>query len=349
MSSIVGWDIGGANLKAALLDSTGKVIRVLQLPCELWRGLNQLELAMRSVLEVLKLNGMEAKHAVTMTGEMVDLFTSRHDGVMQISALVADLLGSEVLFYGTDGSFVNINDVFKQAQYIASSNWHASANVLAKDIEDALFVDIGSTTTDIIVIEAGEVKNTGLTDAVRMQNDSLIYTGVIRTPIMALGSKVQFEGIATNVAAEYFATMADVYRLTRELPPAVDVSESADTKGKTPLESARRLARMIGYDVEGKPIEAWINLAKAFSAMQLNQIKTAVLKYLKPNAALVGAGVGSFLVKALASELNHPYESISIRTLNESDVELQNAVETCFPAYAVAKLAQINFTANKHA
>ena len=41
----VGWDIGGAHLKAVLLDSEKNILKALQLPCELWRGLDRLEAA----------------------------------------------------------------------------------------------------------------------------------------------------------------------------------------------------------------------------------------------------------------------------------------------------------------
>ena len=35
---IIGWDIGGAHLKAVLLDANGDVLNIKQLPCPLWRG-----------------------------------------------------------------------------------------------------------------------------------------------------------------------------------------------------------------------------------------------------------------------------------------------------------------------
>ena len=35
----IGWDVGGAHLKAALLDTSGALLQVVQVPCALWRGL----------------------------------------------------------------------------------------------------------------------------------------------------------------------------------------------------------------------------------------------------------------------------------------------------------------------
>lgn len=334
---IIGWDIGGAHLKAVLLDDKGQVIQVLQLPCQLWRGLNQLEAAIATALKAFEIKQGDVQHAVTMTGELVDLFPNRHAGVMEISTLVAKLLGKETLFYVANSGFVTIERVSDVTASIASTNWHASASALAMRVDEALLIDIGSTTTDIIAIEAGKVSNSGLTDGLsdswRMQADSLVYTGVVRTPVMALAQKLPFEGAESNVAAEYFATMADVYRLTGELLPDADMAETADGKGKTELESARRLARMIGHDVEDKPMQVWKSLANTCRTLQLNQIKAALLKHLKPGMSIIGAGAGSFLVKVLADELKHAYEPISMRVAGHINLEV------CFSAYAVAYLA----------
>ena len=70
--NIVGWDIGGAHLKAILLADGGEVLQVLQLPCPLWRGLDQLETAIAHTLNAFKIEVSSACHAVTMTGELVD-------------------------------------------------------------------------------------------------------------------------------------------------------------------------------------------------------------------------------------------------------------------------------------
>ena len=367
MSKFIGWDIGGAHLKAVLLSDSGEVLQVLQLPCQLWRGLEQLELAINVALKAFKLAPAEALHAVTMTGELVDLFANRHEGVIAISTLATKLLGKDTLFYAANIGFVALERVSALTPYIASTNWHASASALAMHASDVLFIDIGSTTTDIVAIEAGKVKSLNLSDAARMADDSLVYTGVVRTPVMALAQKLSFEGIEINVAAEYFATMADVYRVTGELLPEHDMSDTADGKGKTELESARRLARMIGQDVENKPIETWKTLAKTCKTLQMNQISAAVAKHLKPNMMIIGAGAGSFLVQQIAHELKQAYEPISMR-VSRMNNQLQlvysagttlavaglpwsalvqgrtiinkHDLEVCFPAFAVALLAK---------
>ncbi len=339
MSKLIGWDIGGAHLKAALLSADGELIDTLQVVCPLWRGLDKLEQAINAVLIAFKAKPHDIKHAITMTGELVDLFTNRHEGVVKIAQFVEHLLGRQCQFYAANKGFVAINQVAENTNHIASTNWHASASLVAYYCHDALLVDIGSTTSDIIAIQSGKVLSAALSDASRLQQDTLVYTGVIRTPVMVLARKIVLSNVETNLMAEYFATTADIYRLTGELDESADMAETADGQGKSQLESARRLARMVGYDVEDKAMDVWVQLAFSCRAAQLTQLKAAVLKHLKPNVPLIGAGAGSFLVNALAQELKVPYVSINAILASKMSV-MQNAqtLEVCFPAYAVAQL-----------
>ena len=350
---VIGWDIGGAHLKAVILDAEGNFINSIQLICPLWRGLIYLERAILDALQAFNIEPSKACHAITMTGELVDLFESRYDGVCKIALVATVIMGEKVWFYAAHEGFVCSQDVHRFASIIASANWHASVSVLALNMQNALFVDIGSTTTDIIAIKNGKVISEGTTDAYRLQADSLVYTGIIRTPVMALAQKLLFANndamVETNVAAEYFATMADVYRLTGELTASVDVAETADGKGKTQLESARRLARMIGHDVDTRQndnnsLEKWVKLAFTCRNLQLQQIKTAMLKQLKPQMSIIGAGAGSFLVKSIATELNYSYSPVSdliaILHAEQPNLHALDRINVGFPAYAVAYLAR---------
>lgn len=338
----VGWDIGGAHLKAALLDERGQVVHAIQLPCTLWMGLDRLETSLMAAMKALNVVPEQAQHVVTMTGELVDLFASRRDGVVQISTLVTKVLGDEVWFYSMDdtvtgNSFLSLSEVLQHTTIVASANWHASASLLSQSAPNALLIDIGSTTTDIIAIEDGIVVDSGLTDATRMQHDSLVYTGVVRTPVMAVAQKLMLDGKETNVAAEYFATMADVYRLTEELPSAVDLAGTADGQEKTLLASAQRLARMVGHDAEDKLMLCWQQLANDCREKQIEQIELAVMKQMKGNMTIVGAGAGTFLTKVIAHRLNQPYVEFSSFFKSEA----WHDIAVCLPAYAVAKLASL--------
>ena len=70
---VIGWDLGGAHLKAVVLDEHAAVRHVLQRPCPLWQGLDRLMSAFEQICRFLT-PGISCIHAVTMTGELVDLF-----------------------------------------------------------------------------------------------------------------------------------------------------------------------------------------------------------------------------------------------------------------------------------
>jgi (4-(4-[2-(gamma-L-glutamylamino)ethyl]phenoxymethyl)furan-2-yl)methanamine synthase len=339
MRNVMGWDIGGAHVKAVLLDNDGNIMRVVQLACPLWLGINQLTTAMVKILKNVAVEPQPLHHAVTMTGELVDLFVNRHEGVVAIAECVSALLGNNTLFYCNGGEtntpqFVTKAHVSAMSKWIASANWHASACLVAQHLPSALLVDIGSTTTDIIAIHQGKIVSRALTDAERMQQDALVYTGVVRTPVMAVAHKLCLDNHETNVAAELFATMADVYRLTGELCESVDMADTADGEPKTILASARRLARMVGHDMEDKPLQSWQNLAQACREKQCNQIQLAIQKQLIDNMTIVGAGAGHFLVETIAQSLQQHYTALS-SILGQA----QHDVVICLPAYAVANLA----------
>jgi len=338
----IGWDIGGAHQKAVLLNECGQVEHTIQLSCHLWLGLDRLENSLITALKEFDVDPDQAQHLVTMTGELVDLFANRHEGVVQISTLVTKILGDDTWFYCTDeavmnNSFLPLSKVLLHTMTVASANWHASASLLAQLEPDVLLIDIGSTTTDIIAIEGGKVINSGLTDAERMEHDSLVYTGVVRTPVMAIARKLMLDGKQTNVAAEHFSTMADVYRLIKELPFENDLSDTADGQAKTLLASAQRLARMVGHDAKDKPMLCWQQFANDCRENQVEQIKTAVIKQIKGNMTIVGAGAGSFLTKEIAHRLDLPY--VGLESLFKHEVGHDLAV--FLPAYAVAKLASL--------
>jgi len=337
IETCIGWDVGGAHLKAVLLDNDGQVLAATQVYCPLWRGLRELEFAIDNVL----LDFSADHHIVTMTGELADIFANRRDGVLKIAAILSSKLHGKVRYYAGSSGFVNDDAIEQHCADIASMNWLASVQYVARKVPKALFVDIGSTTTDIALIDNGMPQVIGFTDAARMQCDELVYTGVVRTPLMAMAQKIPFAGKMTNVAAEYFATAADVYTLTGELGLAENMAETADGADKTVQASTRRIARMIGCDADDAPASLWMELAHSFKSVQLDQIRHALLKQmslLKDSSGLkvIGAGTGAFLVAELAKQLGLEYRAV---TEFIAGGEAGKMAAVCFPAYAIAYLA----------
>ena len=343
---IIGWDIGGAHLKVAMMDSSGKILAVIQQSCLLWKGLNELGVAIDAVMESIP--EQPILHAVTMTGELVDVFPCRQQGVSAIVDYIAHRFGQEsiTLFAGNKGFIAPEQLSQDTANDIASANWLASATVVAKTIKTGLFVDIGSTTTDIIVCRDATVQMRGTTDFERLTVEEMVYTGIIRTPVMSISPEVDFNGHRVGVMAEYFATMADVYRLTGELNESHDQMAAADNGEKTEACSGKRLARMIGCDYQASEHEQWRQLAKNIRSMQLSRLQKACERQLSrglidSKACLVGAGIGRVLVKELANRLDYPY--IDFEDLfNSSAIDSEMSIADCAPAVAVSDLARLS-------
>lgn len=334
----IGWDVGGAHLKAVLLDNKGAALAATQVYCPLWRGLRELEFAIDQVL--LEFNA--GSHAITMTGELADIFPNRREGVLQIAATLAKKLHGDLRYYAGRHGFVYQDAIDHNWSDIASMNWFASVQYVAQKVHHALFVDIGSTTTDIALIEDGLPRTQGFTDTARMQCDELVYTGVVRTPLMAIAQKIPFAGKPTHVAAEYFATAADIYTLTDELDAADNMADTADGTDKTMQASARRIARMVGCDADDAPPSAWVELAHAFKKVQLAQIRQAVENQMtlvddRKDIQIVGAGAGAFLAAELASQLGLAYQPVAA-LIAAIDQTTRDRASVCFPAYSVAYL-----------
>jgi probable H4MPT-linked C1 transfer pathway protein len=338
--AIIGWDVGGAHLKAARLGASGAVEEVLQLPCPLWQGMEHLHGA---VSEVLSRFGHAPWHAVTMTGEMVDLFKTRSEGVGRLVQAMEERLsgGAVIRFFAERDGFLDAAGATAAPARVASANWLASAALVAARTEAALFVDIGSTTIDLVPVRAGKVGARGRDDAERLVSGELVYSGVVRTPVMALAGRVPFGGHWVPLIAEYFATAADVYRLTGELPECADQHPAADGGEKTVEGSARRLARMIGRDSDSAPLTAWRQLAAWLSQAQVRRLADACdrqlsLGVLPEDAPIVGAGVGRFLAARVAQA--HGRRFVPFASLLDGPVALADQLSACAPAVAVAWL-----------
>lgn len=337
----LGWDLGGAHLKAVLVQQgDGHVLQVFQQPCPLWRGIDQLEQAVANVMSSLQ--RVPQRHAVTMTGELADIFPSRDVGVALMTECMSRYLKeAEMRIYAGPAGFVSADSIHTHKQSIASANWHASAAFLAAKFGDGLLVDIGSTTADLIMLHRGMPAARGYSDAERLQSEEMVYTGVIRTPVMAVAQQLPFAGEWQRLTAEHFATMADVYRLTGELPEDYDMADTADGAGKTETDSARRLARMVGRDLEDATMAEWHQLAQAVRSKQLRTLQDAVQRHLSRGllpemAPIVGAGAGRFLARELARIMNRSYVDVAelIPVINGS----AEWAGVCLPAYAVAWL-----------
>jgi (4-(4-[2-(gamma-L-glutamylamino)ethyl]phenoxymethyl)furan-2-yl)methanamine synthase len=303
----IGWDIGGAHVKACLLQG-GEVVDVAQWGCPLWQGLDHLARALQAARTRWPAFDA-AQHAVTMTGEMVDLFPDREAGVRGIAAALAAALPSRpgaLHFFAGDAGWCAPAQVTRHWEHIASANWLATARHAALVFPQGVLVDIGSTTTDLIAFGNERVLATSRTDAERLVSGELAYHGVVRTPVCVLTQRIEWRGRASHVMNEFFATTADVYRLCGELDPAHDLYPSADNAAKSLPATRQRLARMVGLDERDASAEEWLELARAWRAAQVEAIGSQLRRVLAAHAlsreaVIVSAGCGAFLVPDLAA------------------------------------------------
>ncbi|MDD1703465.1 MAG: H4MPT-linked C1 transfer pathway protein [Methanoregula sp.] len=229
---MIGIDVGGANLK--VVDDSGAHIHY----CPLWKGAPITDLLMQYVE-----NSGGEPAAVVMSGELADCFENKLQGISFIVNEVKKAFPAS-RFYGTDAEFHD-----GPVPALAAANWLASADFLRREYPNAVLLDVGSTTADIIPLSRFDDFK-GLTDLARLQKGYLIYTGMLRTPVAALVSSVTLAGIPTPVSSEYFAASADAHLVLGHITPAEYSCDTPDKKEKTLNASLRRLARVVCADLE---------------------------------------------------------------------------------------------------
>jgi probable H4MPT-linked C1 transfer pathway protein len=340
MSAVIGWDIGGAHLKAARVED-GRVVAAVQLASPLRLGLDSVAQAFAQAIHLI---GRSERHAVTMTGELADTFVARREGVEALAGLAARQLDSgAVMLYAGRAGFIAPARASEHVEDIASANWHASAAFVAKTMRAALFADMGSTTTDLVPVRDAAIAAIGYTDAERLAAGELAYTGLVRSPLMSIARHAPVAGRLTPLVNEHFATMADVHRLLGNLPEDADQMVTADGREKTVAASRARLARIVGCDAADLDDAASTALARWFVEAQMRTIADAAMLVLSrtdlvADAPMVGAGVGEAVLREVARRLGRAY--VPFGSLLDVAPAAERWASHCAPAAALALLAE---------
>jgi probable H4MPT-linked C1 transfer pathway protein len=295
-------DVGGANIKAAHEQGPCRT-----LPFELWRDPS----ALSSVLETLLASVPPfGRIALTMTAELCDCYATKAEGVAHVLEATVSAFGRRPLVvWCADGCFRDVPGVLARPSLAAAANWLALAEVVARIIpeHEGLLIDIGSTTTDIVLLARGHARPMGRTDPERLATGELVYAGVRRTPVCALTHELPYRGRSTGVAAELFATTLDVYLTLGSIPP--DLSDRATSDGLPATVSAARgrLARMIGADRDGFDGEDARILAEAADSALTARLAEAVSRVASagstPPRSAILSGSGEFLARAVLRRL----------------------------------------------
>ncbi|NJD67444.1 MAG: hypothetical protein C3F12_02125 [Candidatus Methylomirabilota bacterium] len=309
MIRIIGWDIGGANVKAARLlcaDGRAESGRAVRRHFELWHNSNSLHSLLQTIYAEL---GPTDAMVVTMTGELCDAFADRAEGVaFIINAVRAAVPDIPLYAIDLDGRLMCLDTGEVELLTLAPTNWIAEAMVLATRQPDCLMMDIGSTTTDLIPIMGGRPIARGKRDIERLAHGELIYTGALRTPVAAIASGIPVRGVICRISAEYFAISADVYLALGQLTSDDYTCAAPDGGEKTSEGALRRLARVVCEDSKHLTASELHTMAAYIAEQQIQQITEGMFQVLSRienglHFPVVPVGIGAFLGETCARRL----------------------------------------------
>jgi probable H4MPT-linked C1 transfer pathway protein len=337
---IIGLDIGGAYTKIATIKVQGKKMEALEISSKyfpFWKLSNQFPQFIRERLpEEEKLIG------VTMTAELVDCFSSKEEGVEHILNSVRSI--AKTLVLNTSAKFVNIEKALESPLEVAASNWIASPLLISRYVPNALFVDVGSTTTDIIPIIDGHPSAIGRNDLERLLYGELIYTGALRTNLATIVQSVPLGDNIIPVSSEYFSITADVHLILDHIREEEYSCDTPDGRGKTKEDALRRIARLICADMGMLDEANVISITNHIYKKQIEHIQKGILDVIKRqdisrNTPVILAGIGA-----------HFLGEVAIKQLGYSDIRyFENLFEKCIvisdakisisaPAFSIAFL-----------
>jgi probable H4MPT-linked C1 transfer pathway protein len=333
------------NTKVARLDEDGTLI-VRSRPFELQREPGALVRVLRELAEELgaparrglagalraKAGGLTC--AVTMTAELSQMFRTKREGVhFVLDAVTAAFPEATIQVFATDGRFLALAAAREQPMAVAAANWAATARIVAQRHPDAMLIDVGTTTTDIIPVVNGEVVAEGQTDPERLASGELVYSGALRTPLEAIIHRVRHRGCEIGVSAEGFALVGDVHLWLGNLGSEDYTVPTPDGRPATREFAGERIARVICADRELVNESDVTHIAKFIAAAQVTAIAAAIRRVRSRHPSLKTAivtGLGHFIATAAARS-----ESLEVVSLSD---DIGDAGARYAPAAAVALL-----------
>jgi (4-(4-[2-(gamma-L-glutamylamino)ethyl]phenoxymethyl)furan-2-yl)methanamine synthase len=330
MRGVIALDIGGVNTKAVWRDGAER--RTALRPYDVVRDRAALAEVVRDVMAGLSGEPV-ALVALTMTAELSDEFRTKREGVGFVLDAVEDAVPGPVMALTTAGELVGLDEARARPLDVAAANWVASGLAVAARHPDALMLDVGSTTADVIPIAGGRVAATGRTDLDRLLAGELVYTGALRTNLAAIAPRVPVRGGWCPVASELFAVSGDVHLIRGSLAPEAYTCPTPDGRPASVEHARERVARLVCADAEQLAPGEIEAIAAYLAAEQVGaieaaarQLSTRMHDWAVPVVAL---GTGAFLARAVAERLGRPV------------LEMPWSAEeaTVAPAAALAELA----------
>jgi probable H4MPT-linked C1 transfer pathway protein len=298
----IGWDIGGVNIKAARVNRD-IALTARNDPFEIQRAPTTLAARLEDIATGLGAEKSDA-HAITMTAELSQFFRTKRDGVAYVlDAVERAFPGARTLVYTVDGRFLELDAARDAPLLVAASNWSATASLVATLVTDAVLIDVGTTTTDIIPITGGRVAAIGRTDPDRLLSGELLYLGAVRTPVEAIVHRVPLHDGLAGVSAESFALAGDVHVWRGDLAPEGYTAPTPDKRPPTREFAGERIARVVCADRELLD-ESDIDRIAAFVAdTTIARIAASIARVRERHPHLetaIIAGHGAFLARSAA-------------------------------------------------
>src|SRR3989442_2003073 len=299
MTAVLGWDVGGVNTKVARV-VRGTVAAARAQPYEIQRDPTALGSLLARLAAEQRAAG--AAHAVTMTAELSQFFRTKREGVrFVLDAVTAAFPEADVRVYAADGRSLSVAGARIEPLAVAAANWAATAQLVAQSVSEAILIDTGTTTTDIIPIAGGRVAARGRTDHERLREGELVYTGALRTPAEAIAHTVVLHGAPIGVSAEGFALAGDLHLWLGNLAPEDYTVPTPDGRPATREFAGERLARVICADRELLDEAAIDAIARSLADAQVGRGRAAVERVAPPPPGAPRAvvpGLGRFLAAA---------------------------------------------------
>ena len=180
---IAGFDIGGANTDLAIIDFEKGEIKNIEVDFEylpMWSNNDDLSHVLIELIEkICPVSEIDAV-GISMTAELVDAYDTKKEGVLDVVRKCEETFTCPIAYVGVDG-MLSKEEIEKTPLKAAAANWIATAQIATLISDNCIFIDTGSTTTDIIPIRDAKECAIGKSDFDRSATGELVYTGTLRT------------------------------------------------------------------------------------------------------------------------------------------------------------------------
>ena len=334
---IAGFDIGGANTDLAVIDFEGEEIKNIEVDfayLPMWSNNDDLSRVLIELIEkICPVSQIDAV-GISMTAELVDAYDTKKEGVLDVVKKCEETFDCPIAYVGIDG-MLSKDEIMETPLKAAAANWIATVQIATLISDNCIFIDTGSTTTDIIPIRDGKECAIGKSDFERSATGELVYTGTLRTNLASFLDKVELNGKEYRVASELFAQTADVYTVLDLIEPEDYVCDTFDGDGKSKVECAQRIARVVCADLDMLSMDDIVEMSKFIHKKQIAQIADGLKQVVETQNLdlIVVTGLGKDILDKPAAE------SLGLEVKSMGDVLTD---EECVVAPAVGTAVMMN-------